>query len=245
MMFSLDDLPLGSLYWYLINFLEMSVLSWWPSILKIFTVPANKTQNTVPAKNEMKSGTFFETLHSELWIMASQTNPSPEIRSRGGTWPRCFVYIISPFYCVSHADGLQKNARRFSFSAVQFTLVFFAMTKLHLEVHISRQVVSPHVTVHIGQQASVEFSLLFIHDIDDILARILARIYLYIAFLRMQPRMLFSVSSPCAELPLSMYNFQINCIASNMCANAIAEHRKCAVASNNCVVSNMCASKIA
>ena len=59
---------------------------------------------------------------------------------------------------------MEKNARRFSFSAVQFTLVFCQLTKLHLEVHISRQVVSPHVTVHIGQQTSVEFSLLFIHD---------------------------------------------------------------------------------
>lgn len=44
MMFSLDsdDLPLGSLHWYLISFLEISMLSWWPSILNFSTVPAKK-----------------------------------------------------------------------------------------------------------------------------------------------------------------------------------------------------------
>ena len=38
------------------------------------------------------------------------------------------------------------------------------LTELDLEVRISWQVVAPHVAVHIGQQASVQSALLFVHD---------------------------------------------------------------------------------
>ena len=62
---------------------------------------------------------------------------------------------------------------------------------------------------------------------------ILARIYLYIAFLRMQ-----------VQFRSIEHVRKYNCVASNMCASAILrsiEHvRKC-----NCVASNMCASTIA
>ena len=72
--------------------------------------------------------------------------------------------IKSEFHCVLQASGSQKVARSFLlYPSVEFGLLR-QLTELHLEVRISRQVVPPHVAVHIGQQASVQFSFLFVHD---------------------------------------------------------------------------------
>ena len=75
------------------------------------------------------------------------------------------LFISSRHSIVFHMlVGWRKTRAGFLFQLFSSFWLFCQLTKLHLEVHISRQVVSPHVTVHIGQQTSVEFSLLFIHD---------------------------------------------------------------------------------
>ena len=97
----------------------------------------------------------------------------------------------------------KSRAAFFFYPSIEFGLLR-QLTELHLEVRISRQLVPPHVAVHIGQQASVQFSFLFVHDTgrNEIMQSLPKSIYTYV-FLRMQPRMLSSVFSLYAEIPIS------------------------------------------
>ena len=51
----------------------------------------------------------------------------------------------------------KSRAAFFFYPSIEFGLLR-QLTEIHLEVRISRELVPPHVAVHVGQQASVQFS---------------------------------------------------------------------------------------
>ena len=125
--------------------------------------------------------------------------------------PWFYAHQFEILWCFTSVWVAENRAQvSFLTSSFEFGLLR-QLTELHLEVRISRQVVSPHVAVHIGQQAIVQFSLLFVHDIgrNEIIQSL--------------PKSIYTLSScacntgcflPCfhftQEFPFSMYNFQMN-----------------------------------
>ena len=84
------------------------------------------------------------------------------------------------------------------------------VTELHLEVRISRQVLPPHVAVHIGQQASVQFSFLFVHDTgrNKVIQSLPKSIYT-LCSCACNPGCFFPCFHFTQKFPFPMYNFQI------------------------------------
>ena len=97
------------------------------------------------------------------------------------------------------------------------------LTELHMEVRISRQVVPPHVGVHIGQQASVQSFLLFVHDTgrNEIIQSLPKSIYT-LRSCPCNPGCFFSCLHFAKKFPLPMYNFQIKNLF--LCTNS--EHHR-------------------
>ena len=127
---------------------------------------------------------------------------------------------MTPLFCLYHLAILlcftcwwvgEKRARVFFFSCSVHFGFFCQLTKLQVEVHISRQVISPHVTVHIGQQTSVEFSLLFIHDTGRN------------KIIQSLPESIYTSHRTCAQVQLRSIEHvcKYNCVASNMCASTV------------------------
>ena len=111
----------------------------------------------------------------------------------------------------------KSRAAFFFYPSIEFGLLR-QLTELHLEVRISRQLVPPHVAVHIGQQASVQFSFLFVHDTgrNEIMQSLPKSIYT-LCSCACNPGCFLPCFHFTQKFPFPMYNFQIIffCVQTN------------------------------
>ena len=132
---------------------------------------------------------------------------------------------MTPLFCLYHLAILlcftcwwvgEKRAQVFFFSCSVHFGFFCQLTKLHLEVHISRQVVSPHVTVNRSANECWVF---------DTLAGIKSSN-------PWQDLSIHCVPAHAAAAPVQLRSIEhvrkYNCVASNMCSSTVASHRTCA-----------------
>ena len=102
----------------------------------------------------------------------------------------------------------KSRAAFFFYPSIEFGLLR-QLTELHLEVRISRELVPPHVAVHIGQQASVQFSFLFVHDSgrNEIIQSLPKSIYT-LCSCACNPGCFLPCFHFTQKFPFPMYNFQ-------------------------------------